>query len=346
MQTVQFSSTSAITPRERGGRSGSTSGYCLVCDRRVIVFSVTAKPLTSPLPGNESTGYILLHFRDLGSAPWTSIATVGAVETFYDVVRVIFIISAFFGALFAPGVLVMSVVGLFDSWRGWVLRRVPVRTIGQLLGAKTRPRRVAVRATAVAGPAGEQHSPHSGTPCLWYRLTLRRIDNVKTDSGFASRHVTVWSEVSGDTVWFDDGTGTVPVDVSLLENPLLDGRSGAVERHVVTDLDLPVGSGLASVVRRAERERNTEGFDLVEELVRPGVEVTLFSRPATRDGHLVLARTGGPRAGVTELTPTEVIDHHSGETRELWWTVRLITIIGVAAYLCGVGGVKLTDLIR
>ena len=30
MQTVQFSSSSAITPRERGGRSGSTSGYCWV----------------------------------------------------------------------------------------------------------------------------------------------------------------------------------------------------------------------------------------------------------------------------------------------------------------------------
>ena len=31
MQTVQFSSNSAITPRLRGGRSGCTSGYCRVC---------------------------------------------------------------------------------------------------------------------------------------------------------------------------------------------------------------------------------------------------------------------------------------------------------------------------
>ena len=51
MQTVQFSSSSAITPRERGGRSGATSGYCCVCDRRVIVFSVTASPFASPSPG-------------------------------------------------------------------------------------------------------------------------------------------------------------------------------------------------------------------------------------------------------------------------------------------------------
>src|SRR5947207_8212624 len=50
MQTVQFSSNSAITPRERGGRSGATSGYCRVVDRRVIVFSVTASPLASPRP--------------------------------------------------------------------------------------------------------------------------------------------------------------------------------------------------------------------------------------------------------------------------------------------------------
>src|SRR5688572_8294842 len=51
MQTVQFSSRSAITPRLRGGRSGSTSGYCWVVDRLVIVLSVTARPWTRPLPG-------------------------------------------------------------------------------------------------------------------------------------------------------------------------------------------------------------------------------------------------------------------------------------------------------
>src|SRR4029453_1149991 len=51
MQTVQFSSSSAITPRLRGGRSGSTSGYCWVVDRLVIVLNVTASPLSRPLPG-------------------------------------------------------------------------------------------------------------------------------------------------------------------------------------------------------------------------------------------------------------------------------------------------------
>src|SRR4051812_13136253 len=51
MQTVQFSASRAITPRERGGRSGSTSGYCWVTDRLVIVLNVTASPLISPLPG-------------------------------------------------------------------------------------------------------------------------------------------------------------------------------------------------------------------------------------------------------------------------------------------------------
>src|SRR5919107_6082034 len=50
MQTVQFSSSSAMTPRERGGRSGSTSGYCRVVERRVIVRNVTASPLSRPLP--------------------------------------------------------------------------------------------------------------------------------------------------------------------------------------------------------------------------------------------------------------------------------------------------------
>src|SRR3954464_7838066 len=51
MQTVQFSSSSAITPRLRGGSSGSTSGYCWVIERLVIVFSVTASPLIRPWPG-------------------------------------------------------------------------------------------------------------------------------------------------------------------------------------------------------------------------------------------------------------------------------------------------------
>src|SRR3954471_21022348 len=51
MQTVQFSSSRAITPRLRGGSSGSTSGYCWVVDRLVMVLRVTASPWTSPLPG-------------------------------------------------------------------------------------------------------------------------------------------------------------------------------------------------------------------------------------------------------------------------------------------------------
>src|SRR3954454_21970647 len=59
MQTVQFSSSSAMTPRERGGSSGVTSGYCWVCDLLVIVLSVTASPLAKPAPGTPSMPAIL-----------------------------------------------------------------------------------------------------------------------------------------------------------------------------------------------------------------------------------------------------------------------------------------------
>src|SRR6266566_295170 len=59
MQTVQFSSSSAITPRERGGSSGATSGYCRVWDRRVIVRRVTANPLANPFPGTRLMPLIL-----------------------------------------------------------------------------------------------------------------------------------------------------------------------------------------------------------------------------------------------------------------------------------------------
>ena len=48
MQTVQFSSISAMTPRERGGSSGSTSGYCAVTDLRVSFRRVTASPVSRP----------------------------------------------------------------------------------------------------------------------------------------------------------------------------------------------------------------------------------------------------------------------------------------------------------
>ncbi len=50
MHTVQFSSSNAITPRLRGGRSGLTSGYCRVTERRVSARNVTPRPRTSPDP--------------------------------------------------------------------------------------------------------------------------------------------------------------------------------------------------------------------------------------------------------------------------------------------------------
>ncbi|MFD0656377.1 hypothetical protein [Thermocatellispora tengchongensis] len=55
MQTVQFSSTSAMTPRLRAGRSGRTSGYCCVTDLFNMCRSVMDKPLASPTPGMRAT---------------------------------------------------------------------------------------------------------------------------------------------------------------------------------------------------------------------------------------------------------------------------------------------------
>ena len=48
MQTVQFSSFSAMTPRVRSGRSGFTWGYCVVIAGFSIVRIVTDMPLTKP----------------------------------------------------------------------------------------------------------------------------------------------------------------------------------------------------------------------------------------------------------------------------------------------------------
>src|SRR3954447_10224134 len=51
VQTVQFSSTRPITPRLRGGSSGSTSGYSWVVAGRNSARAVVASPRTSPRPG-------------------------------------------------------------------------------------------------------------------------------------------------------------------------------------------------------------------------------------------------------------------------------------------------------
>src|SRR5262245_27123858 len=66
MQTVQFSSNRAITPRLRGGRSAGADGYCRVIDRRVIVRNVTASPLARPPPGSRVTK----HHDSLQGRPW------------------------------------------------------------------------------------------------------------------------------------------------------------------------------------------------------------------------------------------------------------------------------------
>src|SRR3954469_13342784 len=55
MQDVQFSSSSAMTPRDRGGSSGRTCGYSRVTERFVIERSVTPSPCNRPLPGTCSS---------------------------------------------------------------------------------------------------------------------------------------------------------------------------------------------------------------------------------------------------------------------------------------------------
>ncbi|MFC4058805.1 hypothetical protein ACFOWE_10895 [Planomonospora corallina] len=55
MHTVQFSSTSAITPLLRAGRSGLTSGYCWVTDRLSMCRRVIVSPFASPTPGIRAT---------------------------------------------------------------------------------------------------------------------------------------------------------------------------------------------------------------------------------------------------------------------------------------------------
>src|SRR3954454_24507716 len=49
MQTVQFSSLSAVTPRARAGGSSRSCGYCTVTAGFIIVLKVTPSPPSIPL---------------------------------------------------------------------------------------------------------------------------------------------------------------------------------------------------------------------------------------------------------------------------------------------------------
>src|SRR5207253_10859080 len=49
MQTVQFSSLSAMTPRARGAGSSRSCGYCTVTVGFIIVRNVTPRPVSMPL---------------------------------------------------------------------------------------------------------------------------------------------------------------------------------------------------------------------------------------------------------------------------------------------------------
>src|SRR5579864_5114018 len=49
MQTVQFSSSSAITPRVRGASVSFSCGYCTVTAPWSIVVNVSFRPLTMPM---------------------------------------------------------------------------------------------------------------------------------------------------------------------------------------------------------------------------------------------------------------------------------------------------------
>jgi hypothetical protein len=263
------------------------------------------------------------------------------VETVFDVLKVIFTVSAGCGGLFLFIVPIGAVIALSDGLRGRILRRVPAWTVADLLSAKSRPRRVAVRG-AVTGTSCV--APATDSPCLWFRLTVIRTDEVTTENGHDRREEVVWSYFSGDTVWFDDGTGRMPVEVPLLERGF-DGKGGLVERSLRTQLvgdeppDLPYVRRMARSALR--RGRTTVEFTLVEEVLRDDVTATLFACPMHWSGQLVLVGGGGYRVGVTELTHTEVADRYSGEAREGWWLVRFLLIFGGVLYLCGMAGALL-----
>src|SRR6478752_2660797 len=64
MQTVQFSSLSAMTPRARVGGSSRSCGYCTVTAGFVIVLNVTPRPVSMPLISRFMTHPLESHFQD------------------------------------------------------------------------------------------------------------------------------------------------------------------------------------------------------------------------------------------------------------------------------------------
>src|SRR5215475_16057401 len=64
MQTVQFSSFNAMTPRARGAGSSRSCGYCTVTAGLVMVLNVTPSPVSIPLISRFISERHLQHARD------------------------------------------------------------------------------------------------------------------------------------------------------------------------------------------------------------------------------------------------------------------------------------------
>src|SRR5205814_8642562 len=66
MQTVQFSSLSAMTPRARVGGSSRSCGYCTLTAGFVIVLNVTPRPVSMPLIWRFMTHPLEGHLQHAG----------------------------------------------------------------------------------------------------------------------------------------------------------------------------------------------------------------------------------------------------------------------------------------
>lgn len=265
------------------------------------------------------------------------------MSTVIDTLKVIFFVFAGIGGLFLLVAPIAGVIALIDSFRERKLRQTPVCTVAGLLASMTRPRRVVVRgARSVVGPAAPCRAPLSGMDCLWFRLELSRSDKISTETGDDWEHTEVWSSESGDTVWFSDGTGVVPVDVSLLAKPVTDSERGPIKRTEARQLEPDERVDIVGIRHFMRPGPRTASFLLTEDVVPAGATVTLYARPVDRDGVLVLAADRGFPNGVT----TRELDAFTGEVKEQWWGVRMCLAVGAVAYLCGMGGALLTDLLR
>jgi hypothetical protein len=262
------------------------------------------------------------------------------------------------GFVAVVGTMLLTVVPLalltsaHDAWRARQLRatrEMPCAVVGR------RCRRVAVRGTIGAGPAGLLESPLTATSCVWWTVTVARVDHHEGGGQPPTRHVHRVASVNSATPFtVADRSGPVLVDGRLAEgvgthdHPLWGGMS-----EIVCDSRFPPGAfgmldrlvSMGLVPRQAVRARRaTVGFDIRETALPVGRVATVVAGATPWQGRPRLRRR---RPGLGIMRPetlAELLRQVGTESRNGLAAAGLCAVLGAAMTAGGLAGLAIVGV--